>query len=120
MPTALLIVDHGSKVPEANQMLEKVADLARLKAPGIPIHISHMELAEPSIEKGFAACVSDGADNIVVHPYMLSPGRHAASDIPRMVAEVAAGFPEVSFSVSPPLGIHEKIVDVVLERAGLL
>ena len=120
MGMALLIVDHGSLLPEANEMLEGVAELVRSRVPGLTVHISHMELAEPSIQTGFAACVSDGAENIIVHPYMLSPGRHSTSDIPRIVSEVAASFPEVSFSVTPPLGIHQKIGEVILERAGLI
>ncbi len=119
MPTGLLIVDHGSTHSEANRMLEKVAELVRVQAPGLIVHTAHMELAEPSIRTGFSACVSEGADNIVVHPYMLSPGRHATSDIPRLVSEVSASFPDVPYTVTPPLGLHEKISEVILERSGL-
>jgi sirohydrochlorin ferrochelatase len=75
-----------------------------------------MELAPPGIAEGIAACVADGAREIVVHPYLLAPGRHSQHDIPTAVTAAAAGHPGVRIRVSAPLGIHEKIVDVVLER----
>jgi sirohydrochlorin ferrochelatase len=50
---------------------------------------------------------------------MLSPGRHSTADIPRMVTNVAKAFPNVSFSVTPAFGLHEKLAEVVLERAGI-
>ena len=120
MSKALLIVDHGSRYGEANQMLEGVAEILRRQRPGLIVHVAHMELAGPTIEQGFEACVRDGATVVVVHPYMLSPGRHAARDIPSMVENAASGFPDVEFCVTGPLGLHDKIGEVVLERAGLL
>jgi hypothetical protein len=36
-----------------------------------------------------------------------------------MVADVARTFPHVSFSVTPAFGLHEKLAEVVLERAGV-
>jgi sirohydrochlorin ferrochelatase len=50
---------------------------------------------------------------------MLSPGRHSTADIPRMVGDVARAFPDVNFSVTPAFGLHEKLAEVVLERAGI-
>jgi sirohydrochlorin ferrochelatase len=78
-----------------------------------------MELAEPTIPQGFEACVRQGARMVIVHPYFLSPGRHSTSDIPRMVAEAAKRFPDVEYRVTQPLGLHPKIGEVVLERAGI-
>jgi sirohydrochlorin ferrochelatase len=42
------------------------------------------------------------------------------SDIPRLVAAAARAFPGVEYCVTQPLGVHPKIGEVVLERAGLL
>ena len=120
MPRALLIVDHGSVRQEANRMLEGVANLLRGQRPGLIVHIAHMELAEPTLGQSIAACVRDGATEVIIHPYMLSPGRHATRDIPAMVEATSAAFPRIKFSVTPPLGLHEKIGEVILERAGLL
>lgn len=117
--TALLLVDHGSRYPAANQMLDEVAALVARLGGLERVYVAHMELAEPSIAETFAACVRDGATAVVVHPYFLSPGRHSQSDIPRMVAEAAAAFPGVEFCVTEPLGLHEKIAEVVLERSGI-
>ena len=119
MRTALLIVDHGSRREEANQMLHGIADILRQKRPHLIVQIAHMELAEPTIGQGIAACVREGATEIVVHPYMLSPGRHATQDIPRMATEVAAEHPGVTIRVTAPLGLHEKLGEVVLLRADL-
>ena len=116
----ILIVDHGSIRNEANDMLRSMADLIQTMAgPDVIVRYGHMELAEPNIAAGFSRCVEAGATEVTVFPYMLSPGRHSTSDIPRMVADVARTFPHVSFSVTPAFGLHEKLAEVVLERAGL-
>lgn len=119
MSKALLIVDHGSTRDEANRMLEAVAEIVRRKRPGLLVHVAHMELARPTLEEGVEACVRDGATVVIVHPYMLSPGRHATCDIPAMVEQAAVRYRDVTFRVTGPLGIHDKIGEVVIERAGL-
>jgi len=116
---ALLIVDHGSRRTEANHMLTDVAEILRQKRPELIVHIAHMELAEPNIAQGVQACVEDGATEIVVHPYMLSPGRHATQDIPQMAEAASKAFPNISITTTAPLGLHEKLAEVVLERANL-
>lgn len=116
----ILIVDHGSVKSEANDMLRAMADVIQTMAgPDVVVRDAHMELADPSIAAGFSSCVEAGATDVTVFPYMLSPGRHSTTDIPRMVADVARAFPHVSFSVTPAFGLHEKLAEVVLERAGV-
>ena len=116
----ILIVDHGSQKREANEMLRSMADLIQTMAGSdVVVRYAHMELADPNIAAGFSSCVEGGATDVTVFPYMLSPGRHSTADIPRMVADVARAFPNVNFSVTPAFGLHEKLAEVVLERAGI-
>jgi sirohydrochlorin ferrochelatase len=116
----ILIVDHGSRKDEANEMLPHMAELIQSLAGGdVVVRHAHMELADPDIGEGFADCVRAGATEVIVFPYMLSPGRHSTSDIPRMVAKVAQAFPGVGYSVTPAFGLHDKLAEVVLERAGI-
>jgi sirohydrochlorin ferrochelatase len=118
--SAILIIDHGSRLAEANQMLACVADLVQdLAGDGVVVRHAHMELAEPSIARGFADCVEAGADEVIVFPYMLSPGRHSTRDIPRMIREAAVAYPGVRFRVTPAFGVHEMLAAVVLSRAGI-
>jgi sirohydrochlorin ferrochelatase len=115
---AILLVDHGSRQPEANAQLEEIAQRIRAREPGRIVVAAHMEIAEPSIEAGIDACVAAGAREIVVHPYLLAPGRHSTRDIPSLAADAARRHPGVDVRVSDPLGVHEKLVDVVLERVA--
>lgn len=117
---AILLIDHGSMRAEANEMLACVRGLVQEQAGAdVLVGFAHMELAEPSIEQGMAECVRRGATEIIAFPYMLSPGKHSMRDIPRLVAEAAEKFPGITCSVTPPFGVHEKLGEVVLERAGL-
>ena len=117
---AILLIDHGSVRNAANHMLECVANLVQLMAgDSVIVRFAHMELAEPTIAQGFEACLSAGATEVVAFPYMLSPGKHSTRDIPRMVEEAARGYPGVSYRVTAAFGVHEKLAEVVLERAGI-
>jgi sirohydrochlorin ferrochelatase len=117
---AVLLIDHGSVREEANAMLDCMANLVRSVAgDAVIVQFAHMELASPTIADGVDACIAAGATEVVAFPYMLSPGKHSTRDIPRLVGEAAARHPGVTFRVTAAFGVHEKLAEVVLERAGL-
>ncbi|MCZ6463324.1 MAG: cobalamin biosynthesis protein CbiX [Proteobacteria bacterium] len=118
MRRAILIVDHGSRRSEANALLDAVAERVRARAPEVAVHVAHMELAAPSIAEGLDACKADGAGEVVVHPFFLGPGNHTSEDIPRLVEEAAAQHPDLVVRISAPLGPHEKLIDILLERVN--
>lgn len=112
----VILVDHGSKVQAANDML--LAAVAEFQATtGVPIvEAAHMELAEPTLAQAFARCVERGAKRVVVAPYFLAPGRHSTSDIPRMSAEAAEPYPGVSYCVAQALGVDRRIGEILAGR----
>jgi sirohydrochlorin ferrochelatase len=114
--SAILLVDHGSRRRDANDQIEALADALRERLPGCVVRIAHLEVAEPTVAQGFAACVAAGAREITVHPWFLGPGRHTREDLPRLVEEARRAHPDVRVAITEPLGIHEKLVDVVIER----
>jgi sirohydrochlorin ferrochelatase len=116
---ALILIDHGSRRDEANRSLEAVVELVQATAgDGVRVFAAHMELASPTIAEAMAACVAAGATEVIAVPYMLAMGRHAAEDIPRLVAEAARAH-GVEHRVTEPLGVHPALAQLVLERAGL-
>ena len=117
---AILLIDHGSKRAEANEMLACMANLVQaMVGPGVIVEYAHMELAGPDIPDGFQACVERGATEVIAFPYMLSPGRHSTSDIPHLVGEAAARFPGVTHRMTDAFGVHEKLGELILLRAGV-
>jgi sirohydrochlorin ferrochelatase len=113
---ALLLVDHGSRRPAANEQLEAVAERIRARRPELIVEVAHMEIAPPDVAEGIERCVRRGASRVVVHPYFLGPGNHSQEDIPRMAEDAAARHPGLEVVVSAPLGVHEGLVDAVLDR----
>ena len=117
---SILLIDHGSVKPEANHMVSCMANLLQhVVGADILVRHAHMELAEPSIAEGFADCVRNGATEVIAFPYMLSPGKHVTRDVPRLVAEAAKAFPQVSYRVTDAFGVHEKLAELIVLRAGV-
>ncbi|MGB8332320.1 MAG: CbiX/SirB N-terminal domain-containing protein [Polyangiales bacterium] len=115
--SAFLLIDHGSRRAEANQLLDEVAALVRQRlGPGAVVEPAHMEIAEPTVAQGFARCVALGATAVIAHPFMLAPGRHVSEDLPRLLAEAAAAHEGVGFVMAAPLGSHAGVIDAVVER----
>ncbi|NOY30028.1 MAG: hypothetical protein GXP28_07555 [Planctomycetes bacterium] len=113
---AVVLVDHGSRREESNQLLLEVVDAYREQADWTIVEPAHMELAEPSIGAAFERCVEQGAELVVVFPYFLGPGRHWNSDIPRLAAEAAEACGGVRHWVTAPLGLHALLLRVIDER----
>jgi len=111
---ALLLVDHGSREPEAGENLERVAAELRQRRPDLAVYVAHLELAEPSIAAALATCARDGIEDLVVHPFFLAAGRHAASDVPGAVAAAARAFPGLRVRLTAPTGAAAGIAELIL------
>lgn len=118
MRTGIVIVDHGSRLPDSNKMLETVASLFAEKFRtkyGI-VEPAHMEIAEPSIAMAYANCVKRGAERVIIAPFFLGPGKHWTQDIPRLTADAAQAFPGTRYHVAQTLGIDELIFELLNKR----
>lgn len=115
--TAVLLIAHGSRRPEANADLEFVASSLRARGRYPVVQVSYLELAEPDIEAGGALCVAAGATDVILLPYFLSPGVHVVEDLTEARQKLSTQFPEVRFALAEPLGRHPQLVDVVEQRA---
>ena len=115
MKTALLLIAHGSRQEDANADLFHVADCLRERDWPIVV-ASFLELAEPNIEEGGAACVEQGAECVILVPYFLSAGVHVRRDLSAMRARLAERFPAIAFRLAEPLGRHPLLLDVVTDR----
>ena len=120
MPTALLLIAHGSRRNEANADLEFIAEAVRSKKQFAHVQVSYLELAEPNIERGGELCVERGVDTVVMLPYFLSPGVHVVEDLVAACESLSSRFPHVTFRLAEPLGRHPKLVEIVMERAELV
>jgi sirohydrochlorin ferrochelatase len=118
MTIALIIVDHGSRSGESNELLHAVAArFARKYGGRYPIvEPAHMELAEPTIAQAYARCVARGAWHVVICPYFLGPGKHWHGDIPRLAATAAGQFPLTTHAVAAPLGIDDLLLQLLEKR----
>jgi sirohydrochlorin ferrochelatase len=111
----ILLMDHGSKSAVANERLVTLANLyQQQQRPSTAsssssstrriVRAAHMELASPSIRDGIESLINEGVDEIICHPYFLSPGRHVREDIPNLVNEAIA-----SLNVKIPVVITEPV-----------
>jgi sirohydrochlorin ferrochelatase len=114
---ALLLIAHGSRRPEANVELLEVAKQLQSRGHYSIVEPSFLELADPNIAAGGAACVRAGAAEVILTPYFLSPGKHVVEDLAAARDALGLQFPAVRFVLAKPLGRHPLILDALEDRA---
>jgi sirohydrochlorin ferrochelatase len=113
--TALLLIAHGSRQPEANDDLYHVATV--LRSRGQVVVESFLELAEPDIDGGAGRCVEAGARRVVLVPYFLSAGVHVRRDLAAARERLAGRYTQIEFVLAEPLGRHPLLTEIVAQRA---
>lgn len=117
---ALILVDHGSRLAEANAVVVETARQVQAKlGAGCEVRYAHMELAEPTLEQAIEAAVRAGVSEVFVQRFFLVPGRHASEDIPKLVEDARRRHPDVRFSLGEVLGPDPLLTELVLARARL-
>ena len=118
MKTAILLMAHGSRIPEANDAVHAIAGMVKEMAGYDIVEVSFREQHLPTIQQGIDACVARGAERILLIPYFLFVGAHVREDLPEEMAEAKKRHPNVMFAMGKHLGAHRKLAEIVVERIG--
>lgn len=113
----ILLVDHGSRNKASNDRLQELArTYQRTVESNVVVRACHMEIAHPSIPEGLEALLKEGVDEIVCHPYFLSPdGRHVSEDIPRIVKGAIESLNiEIPILTTEPVGANmDRMIGII-------
>jgi precorrin-8X/cobalt-precorrin-8 methylmutase len=119
MKESIVLLGHGSPKKDANN-LERVGKMLHsmfhVGCSEDCVKVAYLQFAEPGIPETIKNCVEQGAKKIILHPFFLSAGMHVTKDIPGMIEEARVRYPDVKFIYTEPLGIHEKLAHIVMER----
>ncbi|MDP9312228.1 MAG: CbiX/SirB N-terminal domain-containing protein [Chloroflexota bacterium] len=117
MKDAMLVMVHGSPRPIANTDMFAVVDVVRERGVYPIVEVGFMECNEPSIPQAIDRCVEQGAQRVIAVPYFLHTGMHVTDDLPNLLDQAQAQYPEVQFLMGDYLGHDPLLADVILERA---
>ena len=113
---AVILLGHGSRVPEAGKSMEKVAAGLKRKYGYVIVEVCYLSRLGPHFPEIFEKCVKQGAHCVVIIPYFLHEGLHIVLDIPSMIQKTAARFPDVRVVLGKNLGFDDVLVDLVEKR----
>jgi len=116
MKTAILLMAHGSRIPEANDAVHDIAAMVKKMTGYDIVEVSFREQHHPNIQQGIDACVAKGAERVLLIPYFLFIGAHVQEDLPEEMAQARQRHPQVEFAMGSHLGVHRKLAEVVVER----
>ena len=113
MKRCLLLIAHGSRRAISNSEVETLAKrlAGHLDNTFDSTRHAFLEIATPSIPQAIDLCVADGAQEIVVLPYFLSPGNHVSRDLPALMEKKCAQYPHIQFDVLEYFGKSSHAVD---------
>jgi sirohydrochlorin ferrochelatase len=114
--TAILLMAHGSRIPEANDAVREVAAMVKQMTGHEIVEVSYREMHLPNIQQGIDVCVAQGAERVLLMPYFLFIGAHVQEDLPEEMGRAKERYPNVEFAMGTHLGVHRKLAEVVVER----
>ncbi|WP_456474182.1 CbiX/SirB N-terminal domain-containing protein [Candidatus Pyrohabitans sp.] len=128
MKTGIVIVGHGSRLPETRGIYETIAGIAQARS-GYEVRVGYMKHHSPNLVEAVQGMIDEGFKRIVVVPLFIVPGLHVRDDIPILLGNKAGEVPEFGYArVNAPddveilyaeaIGSDPRLAEVVLDRVN--
>jgi sirohydrochlorin cobaltochelatase len=112
----ILILAHGSKRQETEQILNSLVEKVKAKTGEKLVYPAYLQFSEQNLEKGIDMLVQSGAKSIKIMPMFLFDGVHVTQDIPNELNEINAKYPGIRIKMSRHIGDDDKIADIIVDR----
>ena len=117
MNKALLLIDRGSREPEAKEELAQLCTMIRDESEYAYVDHCFLEVIPPYIEEGINKCISNNVDSITVMPYFLYPGMKLKDSV-KKTARICYDR-KIKVVITKPLSYHSTLESLIRDRIRL-
>ncbi|ACB84513.1 sirohydrochlorin chelatase [Natranaerobius thermophilus] len=110
-----IILGHGSRNPEANEVLKTLATMYR-ENNHTDTSYAFLQFASPTLEEVLEDAISKKYQTIVIAPVFLYPGVHIKKDIPEKLEKYRRENPEKTFILANPIGEDPRLIKIIENR----
>lgn len=118
MSTGIILLSHGSRLPEVKETLEAYKNMVKAKGVFRIVEAASLQLNQPDLASSLRDAVSQGARRIVVVPFFLYRGVHVKHDIPEIIDRERKKYPGVEIVMAQSIGVDERIGQIIMDRIG--
>lgn len=123
--TGILLFAHGARDPNWALPFEAVAERLRARpqpeaAMAPEVTLAFLEFMSPDIASAGDDLAARGCTEVSVVPLFLGAGGHVRKDLPKLLDELAARHPGVSWRLCPAVGETDILIQGMAEAAWAL
>lgn len=113
---SLILLGYGSADPRVAQVSHQIrAGLLAIR-PELDIEIAFLDHCPPNAVQVVGKLVRSGVREVVVVPLLLSDAFHASVEVPALIAQISAAYPDVRVLASRPIGPEAQLLSVIDRR----
>ena len=113
---SLILLGHGSHDPQVAQVSHQIREGLLAIRPELDIHAAFLDHCAPNGMQVITKLVSRGVDEVVFVPLLLSDAFNVQADVPALLAQVRASFPELRVIASRPIGPEAQLLSIIDRR----
>jgi sirohydrochlorin cobaltochelatase len=115
---AVVLFAHGSRDPLWHKPMEAVAQQMRANASTLLVRCAYLELSTPDLATVCQELADAHVTDITVVPMFLGVGRHAREDLPVLMVQLRAHYPQIVFALKPAVGEDSRLVQLLANIAA--
>ena len=101
---ALILFAHGARAASWAAPFERLRDMTRARLPDVDVSLAFLELMSPRLPEQVALLAGQGVQELTVVPVFLGQGGHVLRDLPLMLDELRAAYPQLAINVVGAVG----------------
>jgi sirohydrochlorin cobaltochelatase len=112
---AMILFAHGARAASWAAPFERLCALTQARLPGVDVSLAFLELMSPRLPERVAELADAGVTDIALVPVFLGQGGHVLRDLPLMVDELRARYPQLQITVATAVGEAPDVLNAMAD-----
>ncbi len=117
MKQALLLFAHGARDARWAAPFIEIARRVAAQAPHTQVALAYLELLQPNVVEAARQLVEAGCTEVSVVPLFLGTGGHVRNDLPLLIEQLRARYPQVRWQLHPAIGETDRVMQAIADAS---
>lgn len=110
---ALILFAHGARDPRWAAPFQRLQQIVQTQMPDVMVALAFLELMTPRLPELVAQLVQNGCGQVTIVPVFFGQGGHVLRDLPVIIEELKASYPQASFKVVEAVGEDPQVLNAI-------